>query len=290
MTSSKGFSLIELMVAMTIGLLIALVVSQGYMSAVLTQRSQSDVARLQESARFAFDLFAREARMAGFRDNATVIGATWLQFDPALATSSFIAGSNDAATVSLVGTTTVTPTVLNSSDTITFRFYGSDNTAGTAADGTIIDCQGRPVRRADLLTEVIYVALDSSNNNEPTLFCSSVVNGTGTPAPIPLIPGVESLQILYGEDTDADGVVNRYVPMGSLTSLGNVKSIRVSFVVRTAAKSGSVAAAQSFNHFGTLYSPANVAPAGDTGSVFAAAADGRIRRLFGTVIALRNNL
>ena len=52
----SGFTLIELLISMTIGLLIALVVTQAYLSSLTTQRSQTDQTRLNESARFAFDL------------------------------------------------------------------------------------------------------------------------------------------------------------------------------------------------------------------------------------------
>jgi type IV pilus assembly protein PilW len=288
----QGLSLVELMIALTIGMVLAIVATQAYMSASTAQSSQTDLTRIQESARFAFDLFAREARLAGYRNNA-VPGDAWLSFDTSQATTSYIAGTNDPATVDLGGG--VVPTVLNLSDTITFRYYGHDNNAvpPDAADGSILDCQGNAIRRADLLSETIYVAADAANNNEPTLFCGSVLTtagGTVTRVQVPLIPGIESVQILYGEDTDGDGVINRYIPINAVTDRGNIKAVWVSAVIRGPGSSVVAAQTQTFNHFGLVYAPLNVAPGGDGGSVFAGPNDARPRRVISTVVALRNNL
>jgi type IV pilus assembly protein PilW len=288
----SGMSLIELMVAITIGLMLSIVAAQAYMSASSAQSSQTDLTRIQESARFTFDLVGREARLAGYRDNtwhsSTGTPGNWLNFDTSAAATSHISGTNDAATVTLGGG--VTATVLNRSDTVTFRYYGHDIPAATGADGSILDCQGNAIRRNDLLEETLYVAADASNGNEPTLFCSTWVNATGTPTQVALIPGVESLQILYGEDTDQDGVINRYVPIGSVGSLGLVKAIWVSAVIRAAGNSTVAPQSQVFNHFGQTYAPGDAAPGGDAGSVFTGPSDSHVRRVLSSVMALRNNL
>ena len=289
-----GLSLVELMIAITIGMVLAIVAANAYMSASTAQSAQTDITRIQESARFTFDLFAREARLAGYRNNA-VAGAQWLTFDTSAASTSYISGTNDAATVDLGGG--VIPTVLNTSDTVTFRYYGHDNpdtvTPPGTADGSVVDCQGNSVRRDDMLTETLYVAADATNNNEPTLFCGSVLvpfTGATTRVQVPLIPGVESLQLLYGEDTDGDGVINRYVPIQSVSDLGAIKAIWVSVVIRAPGSSAPAAQSLVFNHFGVTYAPGATAPGGDAGSVFTGPNDARPRRVLSTVVALRNNL
>ena len=290
--SQSGMSLVELMVAITIGMVLAIVAANAYMSASTAQSGQTDLTRIQESARFTFDLFAREARLAGYRNN-TVSGANWLSFDTAVAANSYVTGTNDASTITVAGSTA---TVLNSSDTITFRYYGHDNAAvpPTAADGSIVDCTGTAIRRDQLLAETLFVAADATNNNEPTLFCGTVLTDTAgtilSQSQVPLIPGVESLQILYGEDTDGDGVINRYVPIGSVTSLGGIKAIWVSAVIRSPGSSLPAPQTTTFNHFGLTYAPGNSAPTGDAGSVFTSPNDSRPRRVLSTIAGLRNNL
>lgn len=283
--NTRGFSLVELMVAMAIGLIIAFAVTQAYVNATFTQRAQSDVARLQESARFAFDSLAHGLRKAGYKNpNATSLpGMSFCELKPYL--DRFI-GRNDAAglnpaSADLSGTTLP---VLNSSDVLRVRYYGEGI---AAADGSMLDCLGNSVAANVLVEDTFFVAADAANNNEPTLFCyTSNAPASGN---VPLIPGVESLQILYIEDINGNATQQRMVPIGSVGLIDFVRGVMLSVVVRT---STAVAVDQSstrtFNHFGTAYAPSNAAPAGDAGSVFTAPADGRIRQQSSTTVALRN--
>lgn len=67
MRSTRGFSLVELLIAMTLGMLL----TGGMISAFIgNQRSSelnSAIANMQESARFALDSIARDVRSAGFQ-------------------------------------------------------------------------------------------------------------------------------------------------------------------------------------------------------------------------------
>ncbi|WP_158280279.1 PilW family protein [Spiribacter halobius] len=59
-------SLVELMVAMLIGLVLLAGVVQVYLGSRQSQRTTENLGRMQENARFASDLLSRELRMAGF--------------------------------------------------------------------------------------------------------------------------------------------------------------------------------------------------------------------------------
>ena len=294
-----GFSLVELMVSMAIGLIVSLAVMMGYLGATQAQRGQTDLTRLQESARFTFDLFGRESRHVAFRDNSKARATGNLSWGTTVASNTYLNASNDASSITPSGGTAAT--VINSGDTIVFRYYGMDNVGGTAADGTILNCSGAAVRSNDLNEDTLYIARDATNTStdasgEPTLFCVSrlVSGGTSTTgAAVPLIAGIESMQILYGEDTNAnvDGIINHYVPASGLTNTDftRVIALMVSVVVRSPTRSGFTAAV-TLNHFGDDYAPANAAPTGDAGAVFTSPADGRIRRVYNSTFALRNAL
>lgn len=61
-----GFSLVELMVALAVGMIVILVVAQ-FFSATRSSYLQSDASgRLQENARFSMDVLATDIRMAGY--------------------------------------------------------------------------------------------------------------------------------------------------------------------------------------------------------------------------------
>lgn len=285
---SRGISLIELMIAMTIGLLIALGVTQAYLSGLGTQRAQTDVSRAQESGRFAFEILARSLRKAGYR-NPKAVGQPFCDgtdsTPPAMPRLVFLNDPSaiDATTSNLSGSSS---TIANLSDVIRVRYYG-EGVVGGAADGTMVDCLGNAIAANTLQEDTIYIANDAGNGNEPTLYCYASNSGRAEP----LIPGVESLQLLYGDDTDGDGSINRYVTAANATNPNHIRSVMVSVITRTAGTTNAVDLSQQiFNHFGTDYAPGNAAPSGDAGSVFTTSSpsDGRIRQHSTTVIALRN--
>lgn len=273
----RGFTLVELLVALTIGLLITLVVTQAYLSGLGTQRAQTSLTRAQEASRFAFDALSKAIRRAGYKNPK----ATGLGFCDSPTVVRLVARNDitsiDPTAANLSGSTPV----LNSSDVVRVRYFGEGNTVTNIADGTISDCQGTAVAPNALVEETYFVAADANNNNEPTLFCyssASAANGN-----VALIPGVESLQMLFGEDTDGDGSINGYVTATNITNTNNVRSIMISMVTRTPDATAVNRSAQSINHFSSKY-PAT----GDAGNTFNAPADGRMRQHSVTTIALRN--
>lgn len=312
----NGATLIELMIGVTIGLLVTLVVAQAYLTGSSTQSAQNSLTRLQESGRFSLQLLSNEISKAGYRN----VGAT----PPIFLGKNFgphgDAVDNTGAKVHLVRGTDGGPAnpVSNSfgADTLTLAFYGENDPSLTTdtADGHVLDCLGNSVTRDTLVIETLSIIKDSANNNEPTLACQvtyiagtagvkdpsgAVVCAAGQPCvrdASPLIPGVESLQVLYGVDTlvngQGDGVVDWYGPAGALAASDwpNVLSVRVSLVVRspTGGTADPTSSQKVWNHFGLVYAPANSPPTNDPGSVYTAPADGRYRLMFSSVVALRN--
>lgn len=61
----KGLSLIELMIAMVLGLATVATVGWIYLGTAQTYRTQDAIGRLQENARYAFELITNDLRMAG---------------------------------------------------------------------------------------------------------------------------------------------------------------------------------------------------------------------------------
>ena len=66
MDRQRGFSLVELMVAVTIGLIILAAVSGIFVTSKTTYNTQDNLARLQENARFAIHYLADDVRKAGY--------------------------------------------------------------------------------------------------------------------------------------------------------------------------------------------------------------------------------
>ncbi|MBE9515473.1 MAG: PilW family protein, partial [Proteobacteria bacterium] len=63
---ARGFSLVEMMIAMTISLVIILTVTQIFVSSRATYSYTEGLSRVQEGGRFAIDFLAQDIRMAGY--------------------------------------------------------------------------------------------------------------------------------------------------------------------------------------------------------------------------------
>jgi type IV pilus assembly protein PilW len=120
---------------------------------------------------------------------------------------------------------------------------------------------------ARLVTNVYYIGTGASGS--PALFRQSTVAG-GTMQAQELVDNVENMQVLYGEDTNSDGIANRYVTANNVGNMANVVSVRVSLLLRTDDNISS-----SFQTY--TYNGANVI-----------ATDHRMRRVFNTTIKIRN--
>lgn len=80
---------------------------------------------------------------------------------------------------------------------------------------------------ADATSTITYDIRTFAANGQPTLY-----KNTGALAQ-PLVEGIEDMQILYGEDTDADGTPNYYVNSATVVNMAAVVSARITLTART---------------------------------------------------------
>jgi type IV pilus assembly protein PilW len=259
-----GFGLVEVMISITISLIVILAVTGLYMTQRSAYTTQGALSLVQENARYLMRSMTHDLRLSGYRDiNA---GTTFLT--NAAGSKLFIDAQND-----------VGPSV---NDVLTLQFYGASDTSGVA-DGSIRDCLGNAIGRDTAVTQTYAVQVDPVSL-EPSLYCTVGLAST------PLVSGVESLQMLFVVDVDGSGTRFMYQPAG-VADISKAVSVLVSAVLRSNTIDNlKPAAAPVFNHFGTQYAPANVAPVTDVGSVFIPANDGRLRKRVTFSVALRNRL
>ncbi len=89
----------------------------------------------------------------------------------------------------------------------------------------------------------------------------------------PLVPGVESMQVLYGLGTG--GIVNRYVAASAVTDWSHIVAVRLGFLVQGQAGSGATGST-ALSQFSVL------------GTTITVPSDGRLRHVFEMTINLRN--
>lgn len=111
-------------------------------------------------------------------------------------------------------------------------------------------------------------------SGEPALWRLDNTRAANTSTnPAEILDGIENLQILYGEDTDADGVANQYKTAANVTDMTRVASVRISLLARTSQNLASQTLTYDYN-----------------GSTGIDPGDRRLRRVFNATLAVRNRL
>lgn len=321
----QGMTLIELLVAMALGLLITLAAASAL---VLARQGFSNVdaaSQLRDNGRFAQDIIQRLSVQVGFKSlqyaaTSTPQSTKGVEQNPA----PNVFGINNATRTSGLpwneGSARATGTLAYGSDILVLRYQTSTATeSSTTADGTMIDCMGIastaiPSSRDDRLISILHVGV--SSDGEPALMCSRSVDGTAPYDTQPLVSGVENFQVLYGVDgvtpgnttvpitTPADSVPDRYLRADQLTIAGNeaatnanwqrVRSIRIGMVLRGAPNSALDRSSQTFYPLGSAKASGSAAvgsafssPA-DPNTTFTPSTDGRLRQTMTFTIHLRN--
>ena len=87
-----------------------------------------------------------------------------------------------------------------------------------------------------------FIAEDVNNNLTPTLFRAHSYDNADAVA---YIPGVENMQILYGEDTSNDNAIDAFRPAHQVADWGNVGAVKVALLMRSESEYGTVADADT---------------------------------------------
>jgi type IV pilus assembly protein PilW len=230
-----GFTLVEMMISMAIGLVLILGAVTIYANGRQNFQTFESVARLQDEARFALDVMAPDIRLAGFwgRTNeaafidvpagidVTCAGADVT--DWALALDAAVAASDDRYDLPCPAFGAHRP----DTDVLVLRHASaqpailrpgvlqvqSNRMSGTLLnDGELPAGFDPPPATAthDLQVHAYYVDDRSSVGGLPSLRRMALVPG-GLMQDEEIIPGVENMQVQLGVDTDEDGDVERYV-------------------------------------------------------------------------------
>lgn len=251
-----GFSLVELIVALALGLLVTLAAVGLFTTNQRTFQLQMALSEVQEGGRFALDYIARDLRRVGLprpdmiRPDGILLGA-----------------GNSVNNATVAGT---------EQDVLVFQFYGVRDCEGDVAAGATVDS---PV----LITHRYDVRENADGVRE--LFCQGSVDAATTGAA--LISGVDSFQILYGVDGSVDGASERadgvpfaanYLTANQLSATDIVVAVRVGLLVHT---DENIAGLADTDRGFTVLDQALEAGEGVLSEL-------RVRRLFTTTVAIRN--
>ena len=221
-TSSKqrqrGFTLVELMVSMTIGLILLAGVAQIFASNKQAYRYNESLSELQDNGNFAVQF------ITGQLANAGRIPDPWLAVrsagDPKIWT---LVESQvyPAANLPVTGTEGGAG---SDSLIINIAYPNTIATPPTDCAGNSMPAPGNFTLGTNFgITNTVIIATGAAGR--PSLFCNGVE----------IIEGVENLQVVYGVDTDADRLVDRYFNINQVpaANLRDIYTVRVALMVAT---------------------------------------------------------
>ncbi|RMD78759.1 MAG: prepilin-type N-terminal cleavage/methylation domain-containing protein [Gammaproteobacteria bacterium] len=299
----RGFGLVELMVAVTLGLLLLAGVVQVFASSRQAYRLQQAQDRLQENGRTALQVLARDIRMAGFWGCHGDASQLTNNLDPAApGYVDFVAGGVDGQeggpgnpdVLILRGGAgaplNLTQAMPNASADLKVApgngvkqfdlLLVSDCSQGDvfqvtnsnpSGSGQLVHNTGagqpgnlvKPLSKAYGTDAQVFQAQEIRYSVQPGLLGQPSLFRSVNGAAQELVEGVEDLQVSYGEDTDGDGAVNRYADAND-PALDTAKVLAVRLTLTLRSVEDNVTAAPT--------------PFGDR----------RLRRTFTTTVTLRN--
>lgn len=312
----SGVTLVELMVSLVLGLVVIAGALQLYLISSSSYRSQEAAAQMMENGRTAVELLSRDLRMAEYWGCVGWQAANLSNHLPANQRGLFSANGSDGArdtlrvlqaldetavavqasvTLSELDTAAIPPSITTNPITVSdgSNFAANDlivindcakgdvfQISGTNANTLSHDCtncvETYGTNSTVLQVEDTQYFIADNDRSQPALY--RIVNGGAAEE---LIEGVEDMQVFFGEDTDGDGVANRYVtadvinaPCADGTNPGcwlRVPTARFSLLLRTIDDNVTLEP-QNYNYNGSTIT----------------ATDGRLRRAFTAVVALRN--
>jgi type IV pilus assembly protein PilW len=320
-------TLIELLVAMAIGLLITMAAVSAL---TFTRRGHATVdasSQLEDNIRFTTDLIQRIGVQAGYMSaleagKATPPDTQGIISNPDPNVSGFNNAKIDPTDpVHILNSRTVTTEVGYGSDVLILQYQTEEEYPGSGKpDRSMINCAGKndfpaPKDRYDRVISIIHVDLV---DGEPTLMCNSftTLDKTDINTKHRLISGVENFQVLYGTrgvkpnaapaalPAGTDTAAERYLRADEMVVAGDaaatndnwrrVSSIRIGMVVRGPRNSQQEVKPDTFYPFGEAPNFAGdpgeaiTYPDLDQGTKFSPNPDGRLRQTATFTIHLRN--
>jgi type IV pilus assembly protein PilW len=214
-SSDKGVTLIELMVAMGVAGIVLMAIYSAYHTQTLMNRKQTVVLNMQQNLRGGLYLMEREIRMAGYDRNATGnFGITDIRFRDINNVPNQNGNSAITFTSDLDG-----DGVLDGNETISFSIYDYPVTSPDGVTDLAMDNGGNRQLAAESI-QALFMAYAYDNDGDGLLDTSDGVN------------------VIWAIDSNNDNILDQDVNTGaslggSGVAVGNIRAVRVWFLART---------------------------------------------------------
>ena len=288
----RGFSLIELLVSMVIGLVVVGAVLVSYISSGQTGKRQAAYSEMNENAQIGLTMIRQDLLLAGYAKGTqiqTVAGVK--SFGKTFATKPIFGCAGGFSAPNSVAVTD--PACASGASPGIEIIYEADLTNTVPSGAYPSDCLGNSLQYVAQTVTVGGNAIDyyqtrnryyltTGTSGRSELHCASAAkNSAGNAiAGQPLVDNVEAMQILYGEAASAGSrQIVRYVAANAVTDWQNIISVRTCLLMRSADQVLSLEDTSS-----------GLAGYLDCASASQTSADGYVRRAYFLTTTLRNKM
>lgn len=272
----RGLSLVELMVALAVGMLLIAGFLQIFLSVRSTYATNEASSRVQENGRFALDFLASHARLAGYRDPKHIDRPLPIM-PPSGSGCDFSSGSNSAFCTLNRGVITDVDVDEESSDRIAFIHQPSLDPSGKRWD-----CTGTEVEKDD--DTIVNVFTTRASATSSGLACRSVYSDGSTLSHnfVELVDGIDAVQFQYGlihrppnSENSSRLSVRQYVTANQVTNWEDVVALRIAVLANSVTPLSPPPPDKEFYLL-------------DAGPY--TFSDGKMRQVFTTTVYLRNSV
>jgi len=241
----RGFTLIELMVALALGLILVAAATQLFIGGLLSSRLQKANAEIQDSGIFGLEYIARDIRLLNYGNVTNPILTDTTPWGGVVLTGSTATNNDSVNFVPNVGTNTyIAETLLSRGvgdtvSTVSNHWKGLSNIQNSSnaamqsdqltiqfiAPTNMTNCEGVNVLAGDLIVERYFLRLDTNGSSQQdyALACdantpSSVataqpttVSGLGDAGQI-ILPRIDHFHVLFGAKNTAGNFAYYTVP------------------------------------------------------------------------------
>ena len=305
----QGFSLVEMMLAMVIGIIIMGGILSVYTNTRDLQRSSEDQVNLVTDARFALETIGYDLRHAGVFGGTNLSSLVSCRMGDAGCAAALPLATGDChnqwyinidqpifgGEATVPGGYTCILSHKANTDVLVIRYADSnpvetaDLVAGTAyvrsnylggqlfvgtAQPVIQDDTGTLTSNHQLYSRAYYISdyTNTPGDGLPSLRRAELINGPQLQDQL-ILPGATNLQVQYGEDLDDDGAIDQFVNADAVTSFGKVYAVRLWVLVKTEREEEGLNTSRTYTIAGNTISVPN---------------DGYRRLLVSSVIKMRN--
>jgi len=270
-----GLSLIELLIATSIGIFLLSGIATSYISSIKSNSNRDQFSVLEDNAQIALEAITNTLEHTGYpsMSNKALVNRFVRKKAGIVSETCGVHNSVLDRTIYPTDTTIDNKTSgVETGDSITGVFYGDANFFTDCTGGQLpLDCRVGTTSDSDTAKIYSTFFLDKTNN---TLMCA----GSRTKTAEPIAEGVENIQFLYGVDTGDDLIADRYINATDLFNSNlqdKVISIQVAILVHSLRPVHTKKEQRTYTLLDTTYTAPN---------------DRKQRKVFTTTIRVRNTL